>query len=78
MLIILLIAATALIINIPLGHLRSRCRRFSWRWFLYVHLSVPLILAARIFTHTDTAFIIIFVAAAVAGQYIGGRMELWI
>jgi hypothetical protein len=75
MMIILLIAVIAFAVNVPLGRLRSRCRRFSWKWFLYVHLSVPMIFAARIFTHTDAVFIIIFVAAAVAGQYTGGRLE---
>jgi hypothetical protein len=75
MLIVLLIAVTAFVLNIPLGSLRSRYRRFSWRWYLYVHLSVPLIVAARIFTHTDAVFIIIFIAAAVAGQYAGGKLK---
>ena len=76
MLTILLIAALALIINIPLGYLRSKCRRFSIKWMLYVHLSVPLILAARLFTHTDATFILFFVSAALAGQFIGGRLEI--
>jgi hypothetical protein len=76
MLTILLIAALALLINIPLGYLRSKCRRFSFKWMLYVHLSVPLILAARLFTHTDAVFILFFVSAALAGQFIGGRLEI--
>ena len=76
MLTILLIATLALLINIPLGYLRSRCRRFSFKWMLYVHLSVPLILAARLFTHTDVTFILLFVSAALAGQFIGGRLEI--
>ena len=75
MLTVLLIALLAFIINIPLGYLRSSCRRFSVKWILYAHLSVPLILAARLFTHTDATFILFFVSAAVAGQFIGGRLK---
>ena len=71
---VLLIALSAFIINLPLGHLRSRCRRYSAMWFVYVHLSVPLIFLARVLSHTDYQFIVLFVISAVIGQYLGGRM----
>jgi hypothetical protein len=43
---------------------------------MYVHISIPLIIAARILSHTDYRFIPLFILAALAGQFIGGRMEL--
>ena len=70
----LLIALTAFIVNLPLGYLRSRCRRYSAMWFVYVHLSVPLIFLARVLSHTDYQFIVLFVLSAATGQYLGGRM----
>jgi hypothetical protein len=76
MITILIIMLLALGLNIPLGYLRSRTRKFSVRWFVYVHASIPVIMAARIFSHTDYRLIPLFILAAVAGQYIGGRMEL--
>jgi ABC-type dipeptide/oligopeptide/nickel transport system permease subunit len=70
----LLIALSAFVINIPLGYFRSRCRRYSVMWFVYVHLSVPLIFLARVLSHTDYQFIVLFILAAATGQYFGGRM----
>ncbi|HTZ19135.1 MAG TPA: hypothetical protein VMB78_11935 [Dissulfurispiraceae bacterium] len=76
MITVILIMSLALLLNIPLGYLRSRSRKFSAKWFIYVHISIPLIIAARLLSHTDYRFIPLFVLAALAGQYIGGRMEL--
>jgi len=73
---VLLIMSLAFVLNIPFGYLRSRSRKFSARWFIYVHISIPVIIAARLLSHTDYRFIPLFILAAVAGQYIGGRMEL--
>ncbi len=73
---VLLIMLLALVLNIPLGYLRSRVRKFSARWFIYVHISIPVIIAARVLSHTDYRFIPLFILAALAGQYIGGKMEL--
>jgi hypothetical protein len=73
---VLLIALLAFIINIPFGYLRNKTQKFSARWFLYVHLSIPLIIAARLLSHTDYRYIPIFILAAVAGQILGGRIEV--
>jgi glycerol uptake facilitator-like aquaporin len=73
---VILIALLAFIINIPFGYLRNKTRKFSARWFLYVHLSIPLIIAARLLSHTDYRYIPIFILAAVAGQILGGRIEV--
>jgi len=76
MIAVILIMLLAFAINIPLGSLRTRTRKFSARWFLYVHISIPVIIIARVLSHTDFRFIPLFILAAVAGQYLGGRMEL--
>jgi hypothetical protein len=73
---VILIALLAFIINIPFGYLRNKTQKFSVRWFLYVHLSIPLIIAARLLSHTDYRYIPIFILAAVAGQILGGRIEV--
>jgi len=73
---VILIALLAFIINIPFGYLRNKSRKFSARWFLYIHLSIPLIIAARLLSHTDYRYIPIFILAAVAGQILGGRIEV--
>jgi hypothetical protein len=76
MMTVILIALLAFIINIPFGYLRNKTRKFSARWFLYVHLSIPLIIAARLLTHTDYRYIPLFILTAVAGQLLGGWIEV--
>ncbi len=72
---ILLVALTAFGVNIPLGRLRAGVRKFSPAWFLYVHLSIPLIILLRLSLGLGYAFIPIFIVMAVAGQLAGGRMR---
>ena len=70
---ILLIALTALGVNLPLGYLRQGTRKFSPAWFLYVHLSVPLIALLRVLNHISLRTIPLFIACAVLGQVLGGK-----
>ncbi len=71
---ILLIMLAALLLNIPFGYLRSRQPKYSWRWFLWVHVPVPMIVTLRFFSHTEINYIPLIILAAVTGQYLGGRM----
>ena len=72
---ILLVSALCLVINIPLGARRERSRKFSWQWILWIHASIPLIIALRIGLQLDMIAIPINIAAAVAGQIIGAKPE---
>lgn len=69
------IAAAALLVNVPLGYLRAGARKYSAGWFLWVHLSIPLIAALRIHNRLTPWAIPVFVACAVAGQIAGGRLR---
>lgn len=69
------IGAAALAVNIPLGYLRDGTRRYSAGWFLYVHLSVPLIAFLRISSNLTPWAIPAFIVCAVAGQIVGGRIR---
>ena len=71
---ILLVALISFLANIPLGLWRSHQRRFSLKWFVAVHASVPFIIALRIWLNTDTAYIILFILMAVAGQFVGAKL----
>lgn len=67
-----------LIINLPFGYLRAHERKFSFRWFLYIHLPVPVIILLRFYSdigfalHTYPMFIIAFFT----GQYLGKKYGL--
>ena len=66
--------AFATLSNIPLGYLRMGSPRYSIRWFVYIHLSVPFIIGLRISSHISWQAIPFSIALAVAGQMIGSRL----
>ena len=68
-----IIGVTSLALNIPLGYLREGQRKYSLAWFVYIHLSIPLIAYLRIANHVTSWLIPFFILCAVAGQLVGGR-----
>jgi hypothetical protein len=70
---IVIVSFAAFLINLPLGIWRSRYKKFTFRWWLPIHASIPLIVALRIWLATPLIFIPLFIAAAILGQFIGGR-----
>ncbi len=59
-------------LNIPLGYLRQGYAKFTFGWFFYTHLSIPVIIYVRTKTGFDVEFFPLTVAGAVAGQLMGG------
>jgi hypothetical protein len=64
----------AAVVNIPLGFQRQSCRKFSFGWYFYVHISIPAIVYVRVKTGLGWEFIPFTIASTVIGQIIGGRM----
>jgi len=73
---ILLLFVFTLLINLPFGFARAKAIRYSFRWFLYIHVPIPLIFMARSLLHIEMKYIPVFAIAAVMGQIIGGRLEI--
>jgi hypothetical protein len=65
----------AFAINMPLGYLRQNYRKFTFGWYFYVHISIPLIIYLRIKSGFSWMFIPLTLGAAVAGQLVGGRLN---
>jgi hypothetical protein len=63
----------ALFSNIPLGYLREGAPRFSLRWFVFIHLSIPFIAGLRIANDISWRAIPFTLGLAVVGQIIGSR-----
>ena len=61
--------------NLPLGYLRQGTDKYSFRWFLYIHLSIPLIIVLRLSYGFSWRVIPFTLGCAVAGQMIGGRIK---
>ena len=64
----------AAVVNIPLGFQRQSCRKFSFGWYFYVHISIPIIMYARIKAGLGVPFIPFTLAGAVLGQVMGGKL----
>jgi hypothetical protein len=72
---ILLLCAFTVFINLPFGYVRAKTKRYSLRWFLYIHIPIPLILIVRTMSHIEFQYIPILVLAAITGQILGGKLE---
>lgn len=68
-----LITSIVLLINIPFGFWRQSVKKFSYKWFLAVHLPVPAIIMLRIYGEIGFAFYtyIFLVGAFFLGQKLG-------
>jgi len=62
-------------LNLLFGYFRGKQKKFSFKWFLYIHLPIPLVVLARVFSHLDYRYIPIFLFPAVIGQIFGARLE---
>ena len=62
-------------INLPLGYLRQNYDKFTFGWFFYIHISIPVIIYLRIKFGYSWKFIPLTLGAAFVGQYLGGRLN---
>ena len=72
---IVLVSLVCFLLNLPLGMMRERARRFFPEKFLWIHASIPLIIWLRIALQLHWIAIPLNIAAAVLGQLIGGRFS---
>src|SRR3989338_2027106 len=61
------------LINIPLGYIRGRYRKFSLAWLFWIHASIPLIVYLRIHFDFTVLSIKISIALVVWAKNIGRR-----
>ncbi len=73
----LIIAVVALLLNIPCGYVREGHQKFSFRWFFWIHASIPFLIYLRLTLKASPWFIPVAIAIAVIGQMIGGRIKKW-
>lgn len=65
----------ALVINLPFGYLRQGYEKFSFGWYFYVHISIPVIIYLRIKSGYSWKFIPLTLGGAFAGQLVGGLIH---
>lgn len=72
---VLILLGFTLLINLPFGYARAKTRRYSFRWFLYIHVPIPIIFIARTISHIEFKYIPLLALAAIIGQIVGGKLE---
>lgn len=65
----------AFLLNLPSGYLRAGAKKFSPRWFLFIHLPIPFIAFARILSHIEYRYIPIIIISSVIGQILGNKIR---
>ncbi len=68
------LALSIFVICLPFGAWRVRARSKSLSWWLAIHVPIPLFFLLRRGLDLSFWFIAVSVAAAIAGQYTGGRI----
>lgn len=69
------VGAIAAAANVPCGMWREHTDKFSAQWFLAVHATIPFIAMLRKAVIMPKLAIVCTIAAAIAGQAIGARLE---
>ena len=65
----------AFAVNVPLGYIRETSQKFSLRWLVLIHISIPFIIALRTIQGFSWHLIPLTIGCAIAGQLIGGQLR---
>jgi hypothetical protein len=73
---LLSIALIVFLLNLPFGFWRSSVKKFSWQWFVAIHLPVPIVVAIRIVSGLGFEPISypVLIGAFFLGQFVGARV----
>ena len=74
---IIVVLVVVLAVTFPFGFWRAYTRKMSLRWFLAIHLPVPLVFLARYESNLSWSFIPFTCLAFAAGQFLGGLAGRW-
>lgn len=69
------LTALLIVVNLPLGYLRRGYERFTFGWFFYLHLFLPMVVYLRVKTGYEWKIVPLLLGGAVAGQFLGGLLE---
>ncbi len=72
---LILLTLFAFTLNLPFGYLRNRTKKFSFLWFLYIHLPIPFVIVFRLIAGFSMKIVPIILIASIAGQVIGARID---
>jgi hypothetical protein len=61
------------VLNLPLGYLRKEHDSFTFGWYFYVSISLPVVVYLRVKTGYQWGMVPLLVGGAMVGQILGGR-----
>lgn len=61
----------AFLISVPCGYLRQKYEKFSFMWFLMIHIPIPFIVLLRLGFGLDWHVIPLTLGGSIAGQIAG-------
>ena len=65
----------AFAISVPCGFIRQNYAKYSFMWFLLIHLPIPFIVLLRVKAGLNWHFIPFTLAGSIAGQILGGALS---
>lgn len=65
----------AFLISIPCGYLRENYTKFSFMWFLLIHIPIPFIVLLRLVAGISWHVIPLTLGGSIAGQVVGGVLN---
>lgn len=71
------VLAAVVLVTLPFGFYRAYTRKLSVRWFLAIHLPVPLVFLARFEAHLSYTFIPFTCLAFTIAQILGSGVGRW-
>ncbi len=73
-----LVTLLTFLFNMPFGFWRASVKKFSWKWFLAVHLPIPVIVFMRFYFELGFQFYTypFLVGAFFFGQFVGAKYYL--
>ncbi len=66
------LAFLAFIISVPCGYIRQNYAKYSFMWFLLIHIPIPFIVLMRVEAELDWHMIPFTLGGSIAGQIVGG------
>ena len=72
-----LLSLVIILFNIPFGYLRQGTKKFSFYWFLYIHLPVPFVILMRSAFDVELSFKTapLLFGSFFLGQFIGKKIK---
>jgi len=73
------VSTLVLFLNVPFGYWRASVRKFSYQWYLSIHIPVPIVIAFRILAGIGWHIVTfpVLIGAFFFGQFLGGKLYRW-